>query len=67
MTKQEILSKAYQLRYDNPNLTLGQCVRMSANGLLDDSEYAYLSKLDGLVVEYQLSKILDSSNEKGSI
>lgn len=66
MTKQEILSKAYQLRYNNPNLTLGQCIRMCSGGLLDNSDYGYLSKLDGLVAEYELSKIMDGTNEKGS-
>lgn len=66
MTKKEILSKAYQLRYDNPNLTLGQCIRMSGDELFINNEHAYLSKLDGLVAEYELSKILDDTNEKGS-
>jgi hypothetical protein len=66
MTKQEILSKAYRLRYNNPNLSLGQCIRMCSDGLLDSSDYGYLSKLDGLVAEYQFNKIMDTTNEKGS-
>lgn len=65
MTKQEILSEAYQLRYNNPNLTLGQCIRMVGDVFINN-EHAYLSKLDGLVAEYELSKIMDTTNEKGS-
>lgn len=66
MTKQEILSKAYQLRYNNPNLTLGQCIRMVGGDLFINNEHAYLSKLDGLVAEYELNKIMNTTNEKGS-
>lgn len=66
MTKQEILSKAYQLRYDNPNLTLGQCIRMVGGELFINNEHAYLSKLDGLVAEYEFNKIMNTVNEKGS-
>lgn len=66
MNKETILTEALKLRYNAPKSTLGQCLRVAAGESLLADKYSYLSKLDGLVAQYEFDKILDSVNKKGS-
>lgn len=59
MNKETILTGALKLRYNAPNSTLGQCLRVAAGDMLLDDKYSYLSKLDGLVAQYEFDKILE--------
>ena len=59
-----ILKEAWRL-YEQCmyKISLGRCIRVAeGNNLLDD-KYNYLSKLDGLVAEYELDKIIGGEHD----